>query len=348
MSLGPVMVDLRGTVLEEEEREILTHPLVGGIILFSRNYRDPQQLASLIADIRALRTPPLLVAVDHEGGRVQRFRQGFTRLPAARRFGEIHTHDPRRARQLAEQAGWVMASELRAVGVDFSFAPVLDLDYGISEVIGDRSFHRRPQVVAELASAMMLGMQRAGMAATGKHFPGHGAVEVDSHEAIPVDRREVEAILHEDVVPYERMIANGMAAVMPAHVIYSDVDDQPAGFSSFWLHEVLRKRLGFQGIIFSDDLNMEGASVAGDYVARARAALNAGCDMVLICNNPGAARSIMDGLDHAPNPVLHARLARLHGRHPVTLEALHKDPAWRQAIRAMEALEANPTLSLNL
>ncbi|MCW8829666.1 MAG: beta-N-acetylhexosaminidase, partial [Gammaproteobacteria bacterium] len=297
MSLGPVMVDLRGTVLEENEREILTHPLVGGIILFSRNYKDPQQLASLIADIHALRTPPLLVAVDHEGGRVQRFRQGFTRLPAARRFGEIHEHDPRRARQLAEQAGWVMASELRAVGVDFSFAPVLDLDYGISEVIGDRAFHRRPQVVAELASAMMLGMQRAGMAATGKHFPGHGAVEADSHEAIPVDRREVEAILHEDVVPYERMIANGMAAVMPAHVIYSEVDEQPAGFSSFWLREVLRKRLGFQGIIFSDDLNMEGASVAGDYVARARAALDAGCDMVLICNNPEAARSILDGLD---------------------------------------------------
>ncbi|MCW8927501.1 MAG: beta-N-acetylhexosaminidase, partial [Gammaproteobacteria bacterium] len=297
MSLGPVMVDLRGTVLEENEREILTHPLVGGIILFSRNYKDPQQLASLIADIHALRTPPLLVAVDHEGGRVQRFRQGFTRLPAARRFGEIHEHDSRRARQLAEQAGWVMASELRAVGVDFSFAPVLDLDYGISEVIGDRAFHRRPQVVAELASAMMLGMQRAGMAATGKHFPGHGAVEADSHEAIPVDRREVEAILHEDVVPYERMIANGMAAVMPAHVIYSEVDEQPAGFSSFWLREVLRKRLGFQGIIFSDDLNMEGASVAGDYVARARAALDAGCDMVLICNNPEAARSILDGLD---------------------------------------------------
>ncbi|MCW8973356.1 MAG: beta-N-acetylhexosaminidase [Gammaproteobacteria bacterium] len=348
MSLGPVMVDLRGTVLEENEREILTHPLVGGIILFSRNYKDPQQLASLIADIHALRTPPLLVAVDHEGGRVQRFRQGFTRLPAARRFGEIHEHDPRRARQLAEQAGWVMASELRAVGVDFSFAPVLDLDYGISEVIGDRAFHRRPQVVAELASAMMLGMQRAGMAATGKHFPGHGAVEADSHEAIPVDRREVEAILHEDVVPYERMIANGMAAVMPAHVIYSEVDEQPAGFSSFWLREVLRKRLGFQGIIFSDDLNMEGASVAGDYVARARAALDAGCDMVLICNNPEAARSILDGLDQVPNPVLHARLARLHGRHPVTLEALHKDPAWRQAIRAMEALEGDPTLSLNL
>ncbi|MCW9089701.1 MAG: beta-N-acetylhexosaminidase [Gammaproteobacteria bacterium] len=348
MSLGPVMVDLRGTVLEENEREILTHPLVGGIILFSRNYKDPQQLASLIADIHALRTPPLLVAVDHEGGRVQRFRQGFTRLPAARRFGEIHEHDSRRARQLAEQAGWVMASELRAVGVDFSFAPVLDLDYGISEVIGDRAFHRRPQVVAELASAMMLGMQRAGMAATGKHFPGHGAVEADSHEAIPVDRREVEAILHEDVVPYERMIANGMAAVMPAHVIYSEVDEQPAGFSSFWLREVLRKRLGFQGIIFSDDLNMEGASVAGDYVARARAALDAGCDMVLICNNPEAARSILDGLDCAPDPVLHARLARLHGRHPVTLEALHKDPAWRQAIRAMEALEGDPTLSLNL
>ncbi|HEY9148014.1 MAG TPA: beta-N-acetylhexosaminidase [Gammaproteobacteria bacterium] len=348
MSLGPVMLDLRGTALDEEERELLCHPLVGGIILFSRNYESPEQLAALIREIHALRTPPLLVAVDHEGGRVQRFRDGFTLLPAAGRFGEIYEHDPRRARQLAEQAGWVMASELRAVGVDFSFAPVLDLDYGISGVIGDRAFHRKPQVVADLATAVMHGMQRAGMAATGKHFPGHGAVEADSHEAIPEDHRAVSDILNEDVLPYERMIANGMAAVMPAHVIYTAVDERPAGFSSFWLREVLRKRLGFQGIIFSDDLNMEGASVAGDYVARARAALDAGCDVALICNNPEGARSILRGLELRPDPVLHARLARLHGRHPVTLEALHRDPAWRQAVSAMQELQSNPGLSLDI
>lgn len=348
MSLGPVMLDLQGTTLDEQEREMLLHPLVGGVILFSRNYESPEQLSALVAEVHALRSPPLLIAVDHEGGRVQRFRQGFTRLPAMRRFGEIYDRDRRRARQLAEQAGWVMASELRAVGVDFSFAPVLDLDYGLSKVIGDRAFHRSPQVVAALANALMQGMHRAGMAATGKHFPGHGAVEADSHEAIPVDIRRYEDIAAEDIKPYELMISNGMAAVMPAHVIYDRVDPRPAGFSPFWLGEVLRQRLNFQGVIFSDDLNMEGASVAGDYVARARAALAAGCDVALICNNREGALQILRGLELQPNPILHARLARLHGRHPVTLESLHRAPAWRQAVSAMRELEEDPSLSLEL
>lgn len=347
MSLGPVMLDLLGTSLDEQEREMLQHPLVGGVILFTRNYENPVQLRELISEIHALRNPPLLIAVDHEGGRVQRFRQGFTRLPAMRRFGEIHERDKRRARQLAELAGWVMASELRAVGVDFSFAPVLDLDYGASAVIGDRSFHRHPQVVAELANAVMQGMHRAGMAATGKHFPGHGAVEADSHEAIPVDYRRYEDIAAEDMKPYELMIVNGMAAVMPAHVIYANVDPQPAGFSPFWLKEVLRRRMNFPGVIFSDDLNMEGASVAGDYVARANAALAAGCDVALICNNREGALQILRGLEVESNPVLHARLARLHGRHPLTLEALHSDPAWRQAVSAMGELE-DRTLSMEI
>lgn len=348
MSLGPVMLDLQGTTLDEQEREMLLHPLVGGVILFSRNYESPAQLSALVAEVHALRSPPLLIAVDHEGGRVQRFRQGFTRLPAMRRFGEIYDRDRRRARQLAEQAGWVMASELRAVGVDFSFAPVLDLDYGLSKVIGDRAFHRSPQVVAALANALMQGMHRAGMAATGKHFPGHGAVEADSHEAIPVDSRRYEDIAAEDLKPYELMISNGMAAVMPAHVIYDRVDPRPAGFSPFWLGEVLRRRLNFQGVIFSDDLNMEGASIAGDYLARARAALAAGCDVALICNNREGALQILRGLELQPNPILHARLARLHGRHPVTLESLHRDPAWRQAVSAMRELEEDPSLSLEL
>lgn len=348
MSLGPVMLDLLGTTLDAQERELLQHPLVGGVILFTRNYETPEQLKALIAEIHALRNPPLLIAVDHEGGRVQRFRQGFTRLPAMRRFGEIHARDKRRARQLAEQAGWVMASELRAVGVDFSFAPVLDLDYGNSTVIGDRAFHRKPQIVADLANALMQGMHRAGMAATGKHFPGHGAVEADSHEAIPIDTRRYEDIAAEDMKPYELMISNGMAAVMPAHVIYSSVAPQPAGFSSFWLKEVLRRRMNFQGVIFSDDLNMEGASVAGDYVARATAALAAGCDVALICNNREGALQILRGLEIEANPVLHARLARLHGRHPLSLEALHKDPAWRQAVSAIRELEENPSLSLEI
>lgn len=338
MSLGPVMLDLQGTTLEEDEREMLRHPLVGGVILFTRNYESPRQLNELIAEIHALRSPPLLIAVDHEGGRVQRFRQGFTRLPAMRRFGEIYAEDKRRAKQLAEQAGWVMASELRAVGVDFSFAPVLDLDYGVSGVIGDRAFHRRPEVVAELAGAVMQGMHKAGMAATGKHFPGHGAVEADSHEAIPVDSRRYADIEAEDIVPFTRMIDNGMAAVMPAHVIYENVDPNPAGFSPFWLKEVLRGRLGFQGVIFSDDLNMEGASVAGDPVARAQSALAAGCDVALICNNREGALQILRGLSYQTNPVLHARLARLHGRHTVSLESLQQDPLWRQAVSAMQEL----------
>lgn len=347
MSLGPVMLDVQGTTLDEQERDMLQHPLVGGVILFTRNYENPEQLTALIAEIRALRSPPLLIAVDHEGGRVQRFRQGFTRIPAMRRFGEIYERDKRRARQLAELAGWVMASELRAVGVDFSFAPVLDLDYGVSTVIGDRSFHRKPEVVADLANALMQGMHRAGMAATGKHFPGHGAVEADSHEAIPVDNRRYEDIA-EDMKPYELMISNGMAAVMPAHVIYANIDPQPAGFSPFWLKDVLRQRMNFQGVIFSDDLNMEGASFAGDYLSRAKAALTAGCDVALICNNREGAMQILHGLELEPNPVLHARLARLHGRHPVTLDALHNDPAWRQAVSAVGELEENPTLAMEI
>ncbi|MDH5786612.1 MAG: beta-N-acetylhexosaminidase [Chromatiales bacterium] len=345
MSLGPVMLDIEGSTLDAAEREMLQHPLVGGLILFSRNYESAEQVAALIAEIHALRSPQLLIAVDHEGGRVQRFRDGFTRLPPMRRFGEIYEKDRRRARQLAEQYGWVMSSELRAVGVDFSFAPVLDLDYGVSKVIGDRAYHRDAQVVADLANATMQGMHRAGMAAIGKHFPGHGAVEADSHEAIPHDGRRYEDIFAEDVLPYERMMNNGMAGVMPAHVIYDRVDPNPAGFSPFWLKQVLRQRVGFQGVIFSDDLNMEGASVAGDYVARADAAVAAGCDMVLICNNRKAALAILDGFKPTPDPVLHARLARLHGRHPVTWEALHRDPVWRQAVEVMRELNGD-TLSL--
>lgn len=348
MSLGPVMLDLRGGELQEDEREMLRHPLVGGVILFSRNYENPQQLAALVAQIHAIKRPPLLIGVDQEGGRVQRFREGFTRLPPARRFGELYEQDRRRARQLAEQAGWVMASELRAVGVDLSFAPVLDLDRGVSTVIGDRAFHSSPGVIANLAGAFMHGMQRAGMAATGKHFPGHGSVAADSHEAIPRDPRPLEDILAEDVVPFERTIVNGLAAIMPAHVIYTAVDDKPAGFSPFWLSHILRGELGFQGAIFSDDLNMQGASVAGDYVARAEAALDAGCDMVLICNNPSAAQAILDGLASSPNPVRATRLARLHGRHPVTMGQLHQMPAWRNAVAALQELGDNPTQRLDL
>jgi beta-N-acetylhexosaminidase len=348
MSLGPVMVDVQGTALDDEERELLCHPLVGAVILFSRNYQSPEQVKALIDEIHAVRDPRLLVAVDHEGGRVQRFRSGFAALPAVRLLGDIYDHDKRRARHLAEEAGWVMASELRAVGVDFSFAPVLDLDLGRSGVIGNRAFHTQPAAAADLASAYMMGMRRAGMAATGKHFPGHGYAEADSHLAIPEDDRTLEDILQQDVLPYERLIPNGLAAIMPAHVIYSRVDERPAGFSPFWLKEILRKRLGFQGVIFSDDLNMEGASVAGDYVARAEAALAAGCDMVLICNNRPAAWQILRGLHHDSDPVSQARLARMHGLHPVGWDELHNSPAWQQAVAAVEHIVPPQTLALDL
>jgi len=348
MSLGPVMLDLRGTRLDAEERELLRHPLVGGVILFTRNFESPAQLQALVTEIHELRHPRLLIAVDHEGGRVQRFRSGFTRLPAARVFGQIYDKDKRRARHLAEMAGWVMASELRAFGVDFSFAPVLDLDLGVSQVIGDRAFHCKPEAVGDLAGAYVQGMRHAGMAATGKHFPGHGGVEADSHVAIPVDERPFQTILEQDIVPFERLMANGLAAVMPAHVIYPRVDAKPAGFSPFWLKEVLRRRLGFQGVIFSDDLSMEGASVAGDHVARAEAALAAGCDIALVCNNRDAAVSIIDGLRRNQDPVLHTRLARMHGRHPVTTAALHANPQWLEALESVNRLVQDPSLELDL
>ena len=343
MSLGPVMVGVSGLELTQQEREMLQHPLVGAVILFTRNYENPEQVQALVADIHKLRNPQLLVCVDHEGGRVQRFRKGFTRLPAVRGFGELYDSDPKRARRLCETAGWLMAVELRAVGIDFSFAPVLDLDYGVSEVIGNRAFHSNPQAAADLAQSYITGMSRAGMAATGKHFPGHGAVEADTHEAIARDDRRYEDIQMEDLVPFERLINGGLAGIMPAHVIYPRVDSQPAGFSRFWLQEVLRKRLGFQGVIFSDDLLMEGAAVVGSVPDRAVAALEAGCDMVLICNDQKAIAATLDQLKRYDNPLSHLRLARMHGRNPITRDKLHADPHWRQALHSLEPyLESGP------
>lgn len=335
MTLGPVMLDVAGLVLTGEERERLRHPHTGGVILFGRNYESPDQIEALVRDIHAVRNPPLLVAVDHEGGRVQRFREGFTRLPAVARFGEVYDENPKRAKRLAEIAGWLMASELRAVGIDFSFAPVLDVDRGVSQVIGDRSFHASPEAVSDLAHAYMTGMHRAGMAATGKHFPGHGAVEADSHVAVPIDERSYQDIYMEDILPFERMIHYGLEGIMPAHVVYPKADSQPAGFSRFWLQQILRGELGFEGVIFSDDLSMEGAKVAGGVVARAEAALMAGCDMVLVCNDPKAAGELLDGLGRQENPVSRMRLARMHGRHPVARGELLADAGYREAVRAM-------------
>ncbi len=342
------MLDVEGLQLSAEERERLRHPLVGGVILFSRNYHSPEQLQELVNAIHTLCEPRLLVAVDHEGGRVQRFRDGFSALPAVRPLGVLYDSDRKRAQRLAETCGWLMASELRAIGIDFSFAPVLDLDRGVSAVIGDRAFHSDPQAVSELAHAYMIGMKKAGMEATGKHFPGHGAVAADSHTTVPVDQRCYEDIYAEDIVPFERMIHFGLGAIMPAHVIYPRVDERPAGFSRIWLQQVLRGRLGFKGAIFSDDLSMAGAHVAGSPVERAQAALQAGCDMLLICNDPRAAAQILDGLGHHDDPVAYARLVRMRGHGHIPWMQLHHDSAWRQACQAITGLAEQYASNENL
>jgi beta-N-acetylhexosaminidase len=295
-ALGPVMLDIADLQLSAAEGELLRHPLVGGVILFSRNYRSPQQLGELTAAIRALRQPELLIAVDHEGGRVQRFQEGFSRIPAMRRLGEAWDRDRAQACAAARDVAYVLASELLACGVDFSFTPVLDVDFGASGVIGDRAFHSEPEAIAQLSADLIAGLREAGMASVGKHFPGHGHVRADSHLALPVDERgyaEIEAV---DLLPYRRLIKHGLSAVMPAHVIYPKVDANPAGFSSKWLQQILRGQLDFDGMIFSDDLSMEGASVAGGVVERGEAALAAGCDMVLLCNAPEAAPKLLDRL----------------------------------------------------
>jgi len=331
------MVGVRGTELLPEEKEFLRHPNVGGVILFTRNFQSVEQVARLTQEIHSLRTPALLIAVDHEGGRVQRFREGFTRLPAARGLGNIYDKDRARALRLAEDMGWLMAAELRAVGVDFSFAPVLDLDHGVSKVIGDRAFHSDPQAVAALAMRYMRGMKHAGMSATGKHFPGHGAVEADSHHDVAVDPRRYEDIAFADLLPFQRLIHAGLAGIMPAHVIYSAVRDEPAGFSKFWLQEVLRRRMAFQGVIFSDDLEMEGARQAGDVVARAEAAMAAGCDMVLVCNDQQKMQQVVQGLRAPLDPTSQLRLVRLHGRGHVTYPELQAQAHWQSVAAVARA-----------
>jgi len=319
MSLGPLMVDLEGTSISEIEKELLLRAEVGGVILFTRNFESVEQMTALVEQIHNIKSPRILVAVDHEGGRVQRFHEGFSRIPAAATYAKIARGDLQKSRHLAENAGWLMAIELRACGIDFSFAPVLDLAHGLSGVIGDRAFHSKPATVATLAYAFMHGMNKAGMQAVGKHFPGHGGVVEDSHVAMPVDHRELEELLHSDIMPFVSMIENKLAAIMPAHVIYDKVDDKPAGYSTFWIENILRQRFGFQGVVFSDDLSMEAAGVAGGFGERADAALSAGCDMALVCNHLDGAIEAAEYIKGYTNPTSQLRLVRMHGEHDIRL-----------------------------
>ena len=346
MSLGPLMIDLEGGALSAEERELLRHPLVGGVLLFTRNYVEPAQLAALVTEIHGARSPTLIVAVDHEGGRVQRFRDGFSLLPPARRIGHEFDAEPRAGLALARQLGWLMAAELRAHGVDISFAPCVDLDLGVSEVIGDRAFHAQPEAVGQLAVAYVHGMRDAGMAATAKHFPGHGAVVADSHQTLPVDRRGL-ADLAGDLAPYRRLIANGLPAVMVGHLLFPAVDPAPASLSARWIRDVLRGQLQFQGVVFADDLSMGGAAAAyGDVVTRARQALAAGCDMLPVCNNRASVTELLDHLDVRVQPASSLRLVRLHGRAAPGRAELLASAGWAAARAALAQIEAAPPLTL--
>lgn len=304
--LGPLMIDIAGTELTELDRERLCHPLVGGIILFSRNYADPEQLSALTAAIHALRTPALLIAVDHEGGRVQRFRDGFTRLPAMATLGKLWDEDPENALAAARQVGYVLAAELRSRGVDYSFTPVLDLDYGPSRVIGDRAFHRQPAAVTALAAALGEGLHLAGMGSCGKHFPGHGYVIPDSHVELPVDNRPF-AAMQDDIRPYREIALDG---VMAAHVIYNCIDCNTAVFSNIWI-SYLRNDIKFSGVVFTDDLSMAGAGVVGDMLSRVETAYNAGCDMLLVCNAPEVVSDVLENWKPAIDPVRGLRVEAL-------------------------------------
>ncbi len=310
---GPVILDVSGTELTGEDIDRLSHPLVGGVILFSRNYESRAQLAALCRQIHALRHPPLLICVDHEGGRVQRFREGFSKIEPMREVGQLWDRDPLAACKRATEIGHTIGSELREVGVDLSFTPVLDLDHGPSGVIGDRALHRDPRVVTLLAKSVNHGLLLAGMANCGKHFPGHGYARADSHTEVPTDDRDLATILADDAAPYA-WLGEALAAVMPAHVVYSKVDPMPAGFSRRWLQTILRRRLGFRGMVFSDDLTMEGAAVVGGIVERGSSALEAGCDMILVCNKPAMADALLDGLRWKAPRALAERLQRVRAR----------------------------------
>jgi beta-N-acetylhexosaminidase len=337
--MGNLILDIEGVELSREDQEILQHPAVCGVILFTRNYQSTEQLNALIQAIRNTTSKRLLIGVDQEGGRVQRFREGFISLPALRTIGHLYDEQPQKALYIAQQHAWLMATELLALDIDFSFAPVLDLDKSLSEVIGDRAFHGSPAIVSALGMAYLQGMRQAGMGAIGKHFPGHGSVAADSHTAIPIDTRPYDAIVKEDIVPFADM-ATYLTGIMPAHVIYSAVDPLPAGFSSFWLQTELRQRLGFTGAIFSDDLTMAGAAVVGSIAERAALALAAGCDALLVCNDRASAIAVLTLLENRQpyDALTESRLQNMYGKATLPYNELHNTVAWRDAIAALKPL----------
>jgi len=339
MSLGPIMLDIEDTQLNADDRRRLEHPLTGGVILFSRNYENSHQLAELTSTIHAIRDPHILIAVDHEGGRVQRFRKEFTHLPPMREFGIIWNDNPAQARQVAEHAGFILAAELNACGVDISFTPVLDVDHGQSSVIGDRAFHRNPQVIAELAHHLMMGLKQGGMLAVGKHFPGHGYIQADSHLEKAIDNRNYADIETDDLIPFRSMIDFGLAGMMSAHVIYPQIDKLPAGFSKTWLQKILRTDLQFDGCIFSDDLSMHGVAHFNSITSRANAALNAGCDMILVCNNPQASDELLASLQWEMSAASLARLTKMRGKkHFESMVKLRENTTFAHAIKQISTI----------
>lgn len=333
--MGPLMLDVQGSALSQEDREILSHPLVGGLILFSRNYEEPSQLQALTKDIRESAKSDILIAVDHEGGRVQRFRDQFSKVPAMGNLWDMSSHDMARAKELSFKAGLLMALEVRSVGIDISFAPVLDIN-DISDVIGDRAFHQTPEIVICLAEAFIQGMHEVGMKATGKHFPGHGSVKEDSHIAMPIDERSKESIIGLDMQPFVQLNKKGLLdAVMPAHVIYPSFDKYSVGFSSVWLQQILRGELGFDGVIFSDDLSMAGAGSIGSFIERAEAAQQAGCDMLLVCNDRNAAIDVIDGANVKINEQSNDKIKRMLAKASCSYQNLSNLPEWHQARKAL-------------
>ena len=331
---GPAVVDILGQELTDDDRRRLAHPAAGAVILFARNYRSPEQLAALCEDIARMRDPELPICVDYEGGRVQRFREGFTAIPAMRTLGKFWDRDRDLGVRAARAVAYVAGAELAAHGVDFSFAPVLDLDYGGSSVIGDRALHFDPTATGVLGACIVQGFADAGMASVGKHFPGHGYAQADTHIAVATDDRTLAAIRKKDLLPFRRAMEAGLAGVMPAHVIYAQVDAEPAGYSRRWLQDILRGELGFDGMVFSDDLSMAGASAAGGPPERSRAALAAGCDMVLLCNDPGGLEALLDSLAEVPlaRPDRLERMRRKGGRD------LRKSVAYRDAQEILKQL----------